>query len=141
MKTLRLEIPEFTDADRWRWRLTDTEGALLADHEVSLDRTAPEYEGFAKLDDYVRWKADPKNRLESESRLVAQVGHWIGEQVLGPLGPAMVKAAPVAVGGESSPELSPLTSDENETLASGASGNAALSCRWISRTSVKESSA
>jgi hypothetical protein len=34
---LRLEIAEFTDANHWRWRLTDADGAFLADHAVVLD--------------------------------------------------------------------------------------------------------
>ena len=41
--SLRLEIYEYKDADRWRWRLTDTQGAFLADHAVALDRSEPKY--------------------------------------------------------------------------------------------------
>ena len=35
-QALRLEVVDFTDADHWRWRLTDANGAFLADHEVAL---------------------------------------------------------------------------------------------------------
>jgi len=34
---LCLEVAEFSDANHWRWRLTDEGGAFLADHTVALD--------------------------------------------------------------------------------------------------------
>jgi hypothetical protein len=57
--TLRLEVAEFIDADHWRWLLTDTNGTYLADYQVGLDRSDPEYVAFADLAGYLRRRADP----------------------------------------------------------------------------------
>jgi hypothetical protein len=95
---LRLDVPDFQDADHWRWLLTDPDGNYLADHQVALDRNDPEYVAFADLAGYLRRQADPDRRLASEAELVARVGSWIGQQVLGGrVGRAMVEASPVAV--------------------------------------------
>ena len=86
MDTLRLEVAEFVDADHWRWLLTDRSGNFVADHQVALDRTDPEYVAFADLAAYLRREAVPDRRLASEAELVARVGGWIGRQVLGEAG-------------------------------------------------------
>jgi hypothetical protein len=53
---------------------------------------------FADLAGYLRRQADPGRRLASEAELIARVGRWIGQQVLGErVGRAMVEASPVAV--------------------------------------------
>jgi tetratricopeptide (TPR) repeat protein len=79
---LRLEIAEFTDTNHWRWRLTDTEGAFLADHRVALDPTEPRYQALFDLPAYLRHYAAPDKRDEDERRLLQEVGAWIGETVL-----------------------------------------------------------
>jgi tetratricopeptide (TPR) repeat protein len=81
---LRLEAREFTDLTRWRWVLTDSAGAFVADHEVRLEANDWQYEAFTDLRRYVSWHADPGERYaEDEARIVADVGTWIGGQVLG----------------------------------------------------------
>jgi hypothetical protein len=49
---LRLTVREFTDLTRWRWTLTDADGAFLAGHEVRLDPQAERFEAFTSLRDY-----------------------------------------------------------------------------------------
>src|SRR5215469_17038879 len=80
--TLRLEIAEFTDANHWRWRLTDEGGAFLADHPVALDPTDPKYPALFDLPAYLRHYAAPDKLDEDERRLLQEVGAWIGETVL-----------------------------------------------------------
>jgi tetratricopeptide (TPR) repeat protein len=98
MRLLQLEVLDFDGPARWRWRLTDLPGGrFLADHQVDLDQTNAEYEAFTDLDAYLRWNAAPDRRLESEAELLTQVGGWIGEQVLGPVGPAILNLQPATV--------------------------------------------
>jgi len=90
---LRLEVLDFAGPTRWRWRLTDADGGrFLADHVVELDSREWQYEAFTALDEYLLWHAAPDRRLASEAQVTAQVGAWIGAQVLGPVGPALAKA-------------------------------------------------
>jgi tetratricopeptide (TPR) repeat protein len=81
--TLRLEISEFVDANHWRWRLTDTGGAFLADHAVALDPNDPKYRALFDLPGYLGHYAAPDKRDEDERRLLQEVGAWIGATVLG----------------------------------------------------------
>ncbi len=97
MGVLQLEVLDFRGPTRWRWRLTEFGGRFLADHEVRLNSQAPEYEAFTDLHLYLRWHAAPDRRLTSEAELVARVGRWIGEQVLGPVASAIVARNPVTV--------------------------------------------
>jgi hypothetical protein len=82
---LRLEVAAFTDANHWRWRLTDAPGAFLADHTVALDPTDPKYQALFDLPDYLKLYSAPDKRDEDERRLLHEVGAWIGESVLGPV--------------------------------------------------------
>ncbi len=81
--SLRLEIAEFSDVNRWRWRLTDAGGAFLADHSVALDRNEPKYQALFDLPAYLWQHSAPDKRDQDEGRLVDEVGAWIGEAVLG----------------------------------------------------------
>lgn len=89
---MRLEVLEFEGPTRWRWRLTDAGGAFVADHKVDLDRGEWQFEAFTDLHTYLRWNAAPDRRLAHEAELVVQVGDWIGERVLGPVGVALASA-------------------------------------------------
>jgi hypothetical protein len=93
----QLEAREYQDEARWRWVLTGTGGALVADHEVRLDPGCWQFEAFGDLLGYLRWHAAPDRRAEDEERLVEEVGAWIGEQVLGPVAAALMKARPATV--------------------------------------------
>jgi hypothetical protein len=97
MGELRLEAREYADPARWRWVLTDPGGSFLADHEVRLDRGCWQFEAFTSLVGYLRWHVSPDRRIAHEAEIVAQVGAWIGEQVLGPVGTAMAAARPATV--------------------------------------------
>jgi hypothetical protein len=54
---LRLEVREYQDETRWRWVLTEAGGALVADHEVQLDRGCWQFEAFGNLLGYLGWHA------------------------------------------------------------------------------------
>jgi CHAT domain len=82
-QALRLEVVDFTDADHWRWRLTDADGAFLADHDVSLNPADPKYQALYNLPGYLWQYSSPDKRDEDERRLLAEVGAWIGDVVLG----------------------------------------------------------
>jgi tetratricopeptide (TPR) repeat protein len=97
MRELRLEVLEFGDLTRWRWRLTGTGGKFLADHEVRLDENSWQCEAFADLLGYLSWHAAPDRWDEDEARIVGEVGAWIGSDVLGPVAAAMVKQRPATV--------------------------------------------
>ncbi len=81
--SLQLEIYEFNDANRWRWRLTDVDGAFLADHAVVLDRNESRYQALFNLPAYLWQHSAPDRRDQDERRLMNEVGAWIGETVLG----------------------------------------------------------
>lgn len=90
---MRLEVLDYTGLTGWRWRLTDPQGAFLADHQVVLDPTAWEFDAFTDLHRYLRWNASPDRRIAHESELVAQVGDWITTHALGPdLAAALARA-------------------------------------------------
>src|SRR3954453_20920434 len=88
---LRLEVLDYEGPSRWRWRLTDAGGAFVADHQVNVDAGAWQFEAFTDLERYLRWNAAPDRRLQSEAELTAQVGEWIGTELLGAVGVAMAQ--------------------------------------------------
>ncbi|MCO5989704.1 hypothetical protein NE235_26700 [Actinoallomurus spadix] len=97
MGELRCEVTDFDGPARWRWVLTGPGGRFLGDHEVRLDEADWRYEAFTDLRAYLLWHTAPDRRLEQETRIVAEVGTWLGEQVFGPLGAVMVREPPATV--------------------------------------------
>ena len=100
MEDLRLEVADFAAGDgglAWRWVLTEPGGAFVADHRVHLEAGEPGWEAFTDLDGYLRWRADPEDRVASEAALVAEAGRWIGERVFGAVGRALAERAPAVV--------------------------------------------
>jgi len=97
LRELRLEARDFAGPGRWRWVLTGPGGAFLADHEVRLDTGCWQFEAFTGLAEYLRWRVSPYRRSAHEAEIVAEVGTWIGEQVLGPVAAAMAAARPATV--------------------------------------------
>src|ERR1035441_5927494 len=77
--------------------LTEPGGVLVADHEVQLDAGCWQFEAFSNLRRYLRWRAAPDRRIEDETRIVAEVGAWIGEEVFGAVASALVKERPATV--------------------------------------------
>jgi len=96
---LSLQMVDVADGFHWRWLLTEeATGQPLANHTVDLDPSSAEAVAFADLYQHLRWNAVPDRRVTSETELVAQVGTWIGREVLGVhVGRAIVDAAPVTV--------------------------------------------
>ncbi|MDQ2707394.1 MAG: CHAT domain-containing protein [Actinomycetota bacterium] len=86
---LRLEVLDYAGPTRWRWRLTDAGGAFVADHQVDLDAAGWEFEAFLDLHRYLRWSTSPDRRLAREAELLAQVGDWVGQRVLGAVATAL----------------------------------------------------
>jgi hypothetical protein len=68
-----LEIAEFTDVNHWRWRLTDADGAFLADHVVDLVPAEAKYPALFDLAAYLA-TTGPDKRDEDERRLLQEVG-------------------------------------------------------------------
>jgi tetratricopeptide (TPR) repeat protein len=100
VEDLRLEVADFEGSNgglAWRWVLTEPGGAFVADHQVRLDAGEPGYEAFTDLYGYLRWRADPQDRVASEAALVAATGRWIGERVFGAVGSALAARAPAVV--------------------------------------------
>lgn len=95
-RQLHLKLERFENPARWRWLLQSPGGALVVDHQVQLDSRCWQFEAFADLGRYLRRYAAP-DRMANEAEILAEVGHWIGEQVLGPVAEALVTHAPVAV--------------------------------------------
>ena len=94
---LRLEAADFQGGARWRWVLTGPGGKFLADHQVDLDAGRWEFEAFSDLQGYLRRYVAPDQRLAQEAGILARVGAWAGEQVLGPVGAALVAGRPAVV--------------------------------------------
>ena len=100
MEDLRLEVADFAAPGgglAWRWVLSEPGGAFVADHRVRLEAGEPGYEAFTDLYGYLRWRADPEDRVASEAALVAEAGRWIGERVFGAVGRALAERAPAVV--------------------------------------------
>jgi tetratricopeptide (TPR) repeat protein len=93
LKALKLEIVDFVDDTRWRWRLLDDTGAYLADHEVKLDPAASEYGGYCELYAFVHWNAASWSKSGSEQTLIERVAKWIRSEVWGDIGTAMFRIA------------------------------------------------
>jgi CHAT domain-containing protein len=90
---LRLEARDYDGPARWRWVLTDSSGAFLADHEVRIDEHSWQYEAFTDLQHYISWHAAPDQYAEDEARIVAEVGQWMGSEVFGAVADALARAA------------------------------------------------
>lgn len=120
---LRLQVVDFVGPTRWRWRLTDAEGAVVAEHTVELDDEEWHFAAFADLPGYLRATAEPDRRLAHQAEVVVQVGAWLGERVFGQVALELARAhAPVLL--EVPPEAGDLASRpwelalvENQPLA------------------------
>lgn len=94
---LSLSVDRFEGPGRWRWLLTGPGGEFVADHTVRLDDTCWQFEAFTDLSRYLHLHAAPDRRTSHETEIVAGVGRWIGDEVFGAVGAALVKHAPVTV--------------------------------------------
>jgi hypothetical protein len=95
---LRLDAVKFTSPIRWGWVLTDgASGAFISSHMMQPDDSSWQFEAFSDLAGYLSWHAAPDTRAQDETRIVGELGEWVGSQVLGPVASAMVQASPVTV--------------------------------------------
>jgi tetratricopeptide (TPR) repeat protein len=97
VRELRLEVLDYQNLTRWRWRLTGGGGKFLVDHEVRLDSGCWQYEAFTDLLGHLSWHAAPDRRDDDEARIVREVGTWIGTEVFGPVAAALARERPTAV--------------------------------------------
>jgi hypothetical protein len=54
--------------------LKDSQGKFLADQEVRLDSSDPNYSAFIDLEGFLKAKSSPDRLLEDRIRLMQQVG-------------------------------------------------------------------
>jgi len=93
-----LQGVDYRDVNHWRWVLEDAHGKFLADHSVALDPAHPLYPALLDLRAYLAHYASPDHRTADETRLLQEIGAWLGEQVLGKVGLAILKyGTPVTV--------------------------------------------
>ncbi|UED87384.1 AAA family ATPase [Streptomyces profundus] len=102
MAELHLHVDDLVATDQWRWVLTEPNGdgsggRVVVSHRVRLDRERPEYEAFTDLHAYLRRHVAPDVQADREGEIIRAVGDWIAEEVLGPVAPALVAAAPAVV--------------------------------------------
>lgn len=93
MMRLGLEIPKFEGTDRWTWRLSDGDGRFLADHQVALDSSSPEYAGFHDLEDFLHLNTVLQGAPEAEWDLLWKLARWSRDHVWGAVGEAILEAA------------------------------------------------
>ena len=101
MADLTLTATRFTASPgrvTWRWVLTRSGGAFVADHNVSIDTAEWQYEAVTNLYGWLGHYADPlRDRTASEERIVAAAGDWISQRMFGMIARALVVRAPCAV--------------------------------------------
>ena len=96
--SLTLEADDVRDPHHWFWRLKGPRGQVLATHEVKLDPHAWEFGASLDLYAYIEKHAPPDRREAEEKRLVHEIGRWLGENVLGEIGPKILASGtPVTV--------------------------------------------
>jgi len=92
---LILDISEYAGPDAWLWRLTDAAGNFIASHPVALADDKSEacgYRGYHDLTGFLATHAQVAgngDRRQGEKAVLARVGRWMGEQVLGGLRPKL----------------------------------------------------
>ena len=84
--TLILEAADFRDPQHWRWVLKDSLGKFLQDFEVGLNSSDPNYAAFQDLYGFLEANSSPDKWLDDQTRLIRQVGSWIGREALGQRG-------------------------------------------------------
>jgi tetratricopeptide (TPR) repeat protein len=91
---LRLEVRDFAGLTSWRWVLTDSGGALVAEHEVRLDSACWQFEAFTDLLGYLSWHVAPSRQRQDTDRIADELGRWIGAEVLGAISGKLAAARP-----------------------------------------------
>ena len=92
MAELTLIASDYESPRRWRWVLEAGEH-ILASHDVRIDDRDWQFGAFSDLHGYLRLHAAPDRRLDHEAEILAQVGSWAGETILGGIRTALLTAA------------------------------------------------
>jgi hypothetical protein len=92
----QLSVPEYQGPASWRFSLASDTGEV-SDHQVNLDTADWRYQAMLDLPGYVAANSADGANFDAADRLVEAVGDWIGEHVLGPLGPILVAHKPAVV--------------------------------------------
>jgi tetratricopeptide (TPR) repeat protein len=82
-ETLVLEATNFKDPQHWRWVLKDSKGKFLEDFEVGLDSRNSNYSAFLDLYSFLEANSSPDRWIDDQTKLISQVGPWIGKEALG----------------------------------------------------------
>ena len=90
-ETLLLEVKDFKDPLHWRWVLNDSQGKFLQDFEVRLNSNDPNYAAFQEIYGFLEANSAPDKWLDDQTRLIRQVGSWIGREALGRVGERIAK--------------------------------------------------
>jgi hypothetical protein len=107
--TLILKATDFRDPQHWRWLLTDNQGKFLQDFEVELDSSNLNYGAFLDLYSFLEANSSPDKWIDDQTKLIRQVGIWIGKEALGRVGERIAKfSTPVTVKVVVAPEASGL---------------------------------
>jgi hypothetical protein len=93
MLTLDLEVLDFVDDHQWRWRVSDSQGAFMADHSVSLDEGSVEYAAFVDMYGSLRWNAAPDSQQQDESTFVSRMAQWTRTHIWAGVGDAILDLA------------------------------------------------
>jgi hypothetical protein len=106
---LHLEVKDFKDPQHWRWVLNDGQGKYLQDFPVAINTKEANYQAFLDLDRYLKANSSPDKWLEIQTKLIHQVGSWVGKEVLGRVGEEIAKyATPITIKVVVPPEASEL---------------------------------
>ena len=93
--SFRLSVVDYQGPASWTWRLTGANGEL--GHQVQLDTACDEYRAFQELSGNgagASWKMYDEARSGTD---LDALGDWLGNQLLGPLGPAVIQRKPAVV--------------------------------------------
>jgi tetratricopeptide (TPR) repeat protein len=90
-ETLVLEATDFKDPQHWRWMLKDSKGKFLEDFEVGLDSRNSNYSAFLDLYSFLEANSSPDRWIDDQTKLIHQVGAWIGKEALGRVGERIAK--------------------------------------------------
>src|SRR5258708_37844411 len=97
MEGITRQVGHYSGRGRWYWSASDNRGAFIADHEVSLPESDPQWAAFTRLSRYLRRHIDPARPLSSEADIITWLGQWITARAFGPIAPALTERAPATV--------------------------------------------
>jgi CHAT domain len=97
MDQLMLEIKRYSATHQWYWSLSDRDGSFITDHEVDVDPAARQFTAFTRLSRYLQLNVANDRPLSGEAEIIDWLGRWMGDNLLGPIGPALAERGPATV--------------------------------------------